>query len=122
MPKKGTGLTRRLARHSRIRGKVSGDARRPRVAVFRSLKHIYVQVIDDGPGVTLVAASSAEAKIGGSANGKSKTEVSALVGALAAQRAVDKGLKSVVFDRGGYKYHGRVQALADAARKGGLSF
>jgi large subunit ribosomal protein L18 len=106
--------------HKRIRQKVSGTEARPRLAVFRSLKHIYAQVIDDAKGNTLVAASSAEKKAaisnGGNVGGAKE------VGKLIAQRAKDKGVTKVVFDRGGYLYHGRVKALADAAREGGLEF
>lgn len=92
------------------------------MAVFRSLNHIYAQVIDDVEGVTLASAGSAESDVRSQSDGKRKADVSELVGALVAQRASEKGVESVVFDRGGYKYHGRVKALADAARKGGLSF
>ena len=117
-----TAYSRRIARHSRVRRNVSGTAERPRLAIFRSLNHIYAQVIDDVEGVTLAAAGSTETDVRTEANGKAKADVSALVGTLVAKRAADKGIDSVVFDRGGYKYHGRVKALADAARKGGLSF
>ncbi len=93
------------------------------MAVFRSLNHIYVQVIDDTRGHTLVAASSLDPDVISQVNGgRPKSEVAALVGSLIAERAVGKGIKSVVFDRGGFKYHGRAKALADAARKGGLIF
>ena len=105
--------------HKRIRRKVAGSTARPRLAVFRSVKHIYAQVIDDTVGHTLVAASSTEkkdVKNGGNVAGAKA------VGKLLAERAKDKGVKSVVFDRGGYLYHGRVKALADAAREGGLEF
>ncbi len=117
-----TAYTRRIARHSRVRRTLSGTQDRPRLAVFRSLNHIYAQIIDDVAGVTLAAAGSAESDVRSQSEGKSKVDVSALVGTLVAQRAAEKGVGSVVFDRGGYKYHGRVKALADAARKGGLSF
>jgi large subunit ribosomal protein L18 len=108
----------RLRVHKRIRTRVSGSEERPRLAVFRSVKHIYAQVIDDTKGHTIAAASSAEknAKNGGNIAG-AKT-----VGKTVAERAKDKGVKSVVFDRGGYLYHGRVKALADAAREAGLQF
>ena len=105
--------------HKRIRRKVAGSTERPRLAVFRSVKHIYAQVIDDTVGHTLAAASSNEKsgiKSGGNVAGAKA------VGKLLAERAKDKGVKSVVFDRGGYLYHGRVKALADAAREGGLEF
>ena len=105
--------------HKRIRRKVAGSTERPRLAVFRSVKHIYAQVIDDTVGHTLAAASSNEKsgiKSGGNVAGAKA------VGKLLAQRAQEKGVKSVVFDRGGYLYHGRVKALAEAAREGGLKF
>ena len=105
--------------HKRIRRKVAGNTARPRLAVFRSVKHIYAQVIDDSVGHTLAAASSNEksgVKSGGNVAGAKA------VGKLLAERAKEKGVKSVVFDRGGYLYHGRVKALADAAREGGLEF
>ena len=117
-----TAYSRRIARHSRVRSNLSGTAERPRLAVFRSLNHIYAQVIDDVEGVTLAAAGSTESDVRTQSNDKRKADVSALVGTLVAQRASEKGVESVVFDRGGYKYHGRVKALAEAARKGGLSF
>ena len=108
----------RMRVHKRIRHRVKGTAERPRLAVFRSLKHIYAQVIDDIKGHTLAAASSAEenGKNGGNVAGAKE------IGKLVADRAKDKGVKSVVFDRGGYHYHGRVKALADAAREAGLQF
>lgn len=105
--------------HKRIRRKVAGSTERPRLAVFRSVKHIYAQVIDDTVGHTLAAASSNEksgVKSGGNVAGAKA------VGKLLAERAKEKGVKSVVFDRGGYLYHGRVKALAEAAREGGLKF
>ncbi len=117
-----TNTSRRLARHKRVRAKVSGTSERPRLAVFRSLNHVYAQVIDDESGVTLAAASSTEHDVRAQSDGKRKSEASTAVGTLVAQRAVEQGIKSVIFDRGGYQYHGRVKALADAARKGGLSF
>lgn len=117
-----TNTSRRLARHKRVRGKVTGTLQRPRLAIFRSLNHIYAQLIDDKDGTTLAAASSTESDVRTQSDGKRKSEASTAVGVLVAQRAVEKGIKSVVFDRGGYQYHGRVRALADAARKGGLSF
>ena len=108
----------RLRIHKRIRRRVKGTDQRPRLAVFRSVKHIYAQVIDDGKGHTVAAASSAEK---GSANG-GNVEGAKAIGALVASRAKEKGIKAVVFDRGGYQYHGRVKALADAARAAGLEF
>ena len=104
--------------HTRIRKKLAGTAARPRLAVFRSIKHIYVQVIDDRTGTTLVSASSAEK---GAANGGNVDGAKA-IGKLVAERAKEKGIASVVFDRGGFLYHGRVKALAEAAREAGLKF
>ncbi len=109
----------RLRRHTRVRGKVSGTAERPRLNVYRSLNHIYAQIIDDVKGVTLVAASSVEKDFG--MNGGNK-EAAKKVGELIAKRAADKGITEVVFDRGGYIYHGRVKELAEGAREGGLKF
>ena len=112
----------RYRRHRRVRQKVSGTDERPRLCVFRSLNHIYAQIINDNQGHTLVAASSRDAEIAGNVNGKNKTDKAGMVGALLAQRAKDKKIKQVVFDRNGCKYHGRIKALAEAARKGGLKF
>ena len=109
-------------RHVRARKRVSGTPQRPRLAVFRSLRHVYAQIIDDTNDNTLAAASSLESQIREARNGKPKKEVSNLVGALIAQRSKEKGITTVVFDRGGYKYHGRISALAGAARDGGLVF
>src|SRR5712691_8799403 len=103
----------------RIRRKLQGTAERPRLAVFRSLKHIYAQVIDDASGTTIVAASSRDKDAG--TKGANQAAAKA-VGALIAKKAKDKGIKRVVFDRGGYLYHGNVKALADAARENGLEF
>ena len=108
-------------RHFRVRKKISGTDVRPRLAVFRSLRHIYAQLIDDLNGVTIVSASSQENDIAID-QPSSKTKLANQVGELIADRAKSKGVKEVVFDRGGYKYHGRVKALAEAARKGGLGF
>ena len=105
--------------HRRIRRKLSGTAERPRLAVFRSVAHIYAQVIDDVQGQTLVSASSVD-KDGKTKGGNVQTATA--IGKLVAERAKEKGIKSVVFDRGGYQYHGRVKALADAARAAGLEF
>lgn len=110
----------RIRRHQRLRKRVSGTHERPRLCVFRSNAHIYAQVINDTEGRTLVAASTTEK--GWSGEGKTKTEEAALVGRLVAERALAAGVTKVVFDRGGYKYHGRVRALAEAAREAGLSF
>jgi large subunit ribosomal protein L18 len=112
----------RKKRHARVRSKISGTADRPRLCVFRSLNHIYVQIIDDVSGCTLVAASSKDADVASKTEGKKKKEIAELVGNLVAQRAASNGIKTVVFDRGGYRYHGRIQTLADAARKAGLEF
>ena len=112
----------RRRRHLRIRRAVAGTAGRPRLSVFRSLTHIYAQVIDDGAGRTLVAASSLDAEVRAEAAKSKKSEVGRMVGRLIAQRAQTKGIRRVVFDRGGYLYHGRVKALAEAAREGGLEF
>ncbi|SJZ91720.1 large subunit ribosomal protein L18 [Pilibacter termitis] len=109
---------KRQKRHMRVRNHVSGTAERPRLNVFRSNKNIYAQVIDDVAGVTLASASALDKEI----SGGTKTEVAAAVGKLVAERATAKGIKVVVFDRGGYLYHGRVAALAEAARENGLEF
>ena len=107
----------RLHRHARVRGKISGTAECPRLNVFRSENHIYAQIIDDVQGVTLVAASSVEKDFG--MNGGNK-EAARKVGRLVAERATEKGITEVVFDRGGYIYHGRVKELSEGAREGGL--
>lgn len=112
----------RLIRHKRMRQKIEGTSVRPRLALFRSLNNIYAQVIDDTQGVTLAAASSLESEIKGGKDSQSKGEVSILVGALLARRAKENGISQVVFDTGGYKYHGRVKAFAEAAREAGLEF
>jgi large subunit ribosomal protein L18 len=112
----------RYKRHRRVRQKVSGNGDRPRLCIFRSLNHIYAQVIDDSQSHTLASASTLDSEIKQGVNGKSKTDRAGMVGQLLAKRAIDKGIKEVAFDRGGYKYHGRVKALADAAREGGLKF
>ncbi len=116
---------RRVARHRRhirVRAKVKGTSSAPRLCVFRSLNHIYAQVIDDSRGHTLAFASTLDAEIESVAVGKKKTAKSGLVGSLVAKRALGKGVNQVAFDRGGYKYHGRVKALAEAARREGLKF
>jgi len=145
MKTKRTVRAARLRRHERVRERVVGTPQRPRLCVFRSLKHIYAQIIDDQGGHTLVAASDLEADFRSRADGKkpakpkskkgasepeatpggegkAKKDVAGLVGGLLAQRALEKGIKMVVFDRGGYRFHGRVKALAEAARKAGLQF
>jgi large subunit ribosomal protein L18 len=111
----------RKIRHERVRRNVHGTADRPRLAVFRSLQHMYAQVIDDEKGHTLAAASSKDVAASGE-KPESKTDSASRVGALIAARAIEHGVKAVVFDRGGFKYHGRIKALADEARKGGLEF
>ena len=124
MGKTNPSYVARKRRQARVRKQVAGVPERPRLNVFRSLNHIYAQVIDDTKGVTLVAASSLDANIRGdeAASGKTKKERAALVGKLVAERALAAGISQVVFDRGGYKYHGRVKALADASREAGLKF
>lgn len=112
----------RARRHARVRAKVAGTPARPRLNVFRSLAHIYAQVIDDETGTTLVSASSLDAELRAEMDGKKKGEQAKLVGQAVATRAQAKGIKAVVFDRGGYLYHGRVKALAEGAREGGLEF
>ena len=112
----------RYRRHRRVRLKVSGTDSRPRLCVFRSLNHIYAQVIDDSQGHTLVYASTLDPEIRDDTKGKSKTGRAELAGLMLAKRAAGKGISQVTFDRGGYKYHGRVKALAEAARQGGLEF
>jgi large subunit ribosomal protein L18 len=113
----------RRRRHRRVRKKIFGTPQRPRLAVFRSSRHIYAQVIDDTIGHTLAAASDLEPAVRAQiSDGMTKTDVARLVGRVVAERARAKGIETVVFDRGGFLYHGRVQALADAAREGGLKF
>ena len=113
MIKKTNSNVSRLARHARVRKKVSGTAELPRLCVFRSLKNIYAQIIDDTAGKTLASASSLDAEL---------KDAAKAVGALVAKRALDAGISEVVFDRGGYVYHGRVAELAEGAREGGLKF
>ena len=122
MARPKTGRVRRMTRHVRVRRRVSGSAERPRLCVFRSLNHVYAQVVDDAKGVTLAAASSLDPEIREQRDGKPKSQISTLVGKLIAQRAKEKGVSTVVFDRGGHKFHGRTKALADAAREEGLVF
>ena len=115
--------SKRRRRHLRIRNKINGDATRPRLAVYRSLNHIYAQVIDDVEGKTIVSASSAmKDAMSRMKNAKGKVDRSQVVGELIAERAKAAGISAVAFDRGGYLYHGRVRALAEGARKGGLEF
>ncbi|HUY10162.1 MAG TPA: 50S ribosomal protein L18 [Candidatus Dormibacteraeota bacterium] len=109
----------RQHRHKRVRSRVTGSGSRPRLCVFRSLRHVYAQVVDDGSGRTLAAASTAERTL--NVKGANRASAAA-VGKVIGERALAAGIKQVVFDRGGYLYHGRVQALADAAREAGLEF
>jgi large subunit ribosomal protein L18 len=122
MQRTKTPRAARVRRHARVRKHVSGSSEKPRLCVYRSLSHIYAQVIDDVAGRTIAAASDVEADVKGQRAGKKKSDVATLVGSLVAQRAREKGVSQVVFDRGGYPFHGRVKALAEAARAGGLQF
>jgi len=121
MVKEGT-YHARIRRHERLRKDLAGTAERPRLAVFRSLSHIYAQIIDDNRGVTLAAASTVEPSLKGDMDDKKKTTQAESVGKAISARAKEAGISQVVFDRGGYRYHGRVKALAEAARAGGLKF
>ncbi|MDO7908334.1 50S ribosomal protein L18 [Paenibacillus sp. JX-17] len=112
----------RVRRHLRVRKKIEGTAARPRLNVFRSSKHIYAQLIDDVAGVTLAAASTMDKELSADIKNGGSVESARKVGELVAKRAKDKGVTAVIFDRGGYLYHGRIQALADAAREAGLEF
>ncbi len=112
----------RVRRHARVRKKIQGAARCPRLSVFRSLHHMYVQVIDDATGQTLTSASTREKEIARGLESLKGVGAAAKVGKAIAERAKDKGITAVIFDRGGYKYHGRIKALADAARGAGLEF
>ena len=112
----------RLRRHARVPRKISGTAETPRMSVFRSLNHIYVQIIDDEKGVTLCSASTMEKSVKTKAEKLTKTEAAKLVGKTVAEKATKLGIETVVFDRGGYLYTGRVQAVADGAREAGLKF
>jgi len=112
----------RQRKHERVRKKISGTPERPRLNVFRSLKHIYAQIIDDTTGTTLVAASTMEQALKDKVTYGGNKQAAREVGKLVAQKALEKGIKKVVFDRGGYLYHGRVKELAEGAREGGLEF
>ena len=112
----------RVKKHARLRNRYSGTAQRPRLAVFRSNNHMYAQIIDDTVGNTLVAASTAEKATKAELEKTNNVDAAAYVGTVIAKRAIEKGIKEVVFDRGGFIYHGKVQALADAAREAGLEF
>ena len=122
MPKDKETRKFRIIRHIRVRRKVQGRPERPRLCVFRSLRHIYAQIIDDTSGHTLTAASSMETGADKGTPVHRKVAASQAVGKLVAERALAKGISLVVFDRGGYKYHGRVKALAEASREAGLKF
>jgi len=121
MTTKTTRATR-YQRHKRVRTHIKGTPNKPRLCVFRSLNHIYAQVIDDTKGHTLVAASSLDPDTRAQMDGKSKSGQAEAVGTAIAKRALSQGITEIAFDRGGYKYHGRVKALAEAARQGGLKF
>jgi len=112
----------RVNRHRRIRNKLSGVATRPRLCVYRSSKNIYAQIIDDVNGTTLVSASTKDKELAGKVSEMTKVEAAKEIGATLAKRAIEKNIKTVVFDRGGYVYHGRVQSLAEGARENGLEF
>ncbi|HFL3608407.1 TPA: 50S ribosomal protein L18 [Clostridioides difficile] len=122
MLKKADKNANRLQRHKRVRRKISGTSQRPRLCVFRSANNIYAQIIDDTKRVTLVAASSLEAEVKSAVNHTGNKEAAKKVGELVAKKAVEKGITEVVFDRGGYLYHGRIQELAESAREAGLKF
>jgi len=115
-------LGNRKARHERIRKKIEGTAARPRLCVRRSLNHIYAQIVDDGSGKSLLQVSSLSPELKSAVEGKNKVETSKEIGKLVAQKAQAVGIKQVVFDRGGYLFHGRIKAVADAAREAGLEF
>jgi large subunit ribosomal protein L18 len=119
---RNSGKTQRVVRHSRVRKKVTGTTKRPRLSVYRSLKNIYAQVIDDESGRTVASASSLEPNVKNDVDDQGKMGLSQSVGQLIAKRAKEIGIETVVFDRGGYKFHGRVKAVADAAREEGLVF
>ena len=122
MSVKNAKIEGRLRRKRSIRKKISGNGARPRLSVFRSSKHIYAQVIDDSTGVTLASASTRSVDLREELSGKKKAEQATLVGQLIAKRCIEKEISQVVFDRNGFIYHGRVRAVADAAREGGLKF
>ena len=122
MLKKADKNANRLQRHKRVRRKITGTTQRPRLCVFRSSNNIYAQIIDDANRVTLTAASSLDAEVKGAVNHGGNKEAAKMVGEMIAKRAIEKGITEVVFDRGGYVYHGRVQVLAEAAREAGLKF
>jgi large subunit ribosomal protein L18 len=119
---RGSKESARRRRHARVRKRVHGTAERPRLNVFRSLRHIHAQVIDDAAGHTMLAASTLDPEIVPQIQGKPKVEQAKVVGETLARRAMEQGIREIVFDRGGYRYHGRVKALAEGARAGGLQF
>ncbi len=122
MIKKANKNANRLQRHKRVRSKITGTTQRPRLCVFRSANNIYAQIIDDSNRVTIVSASTLDAEVKGSANHGGNKDAAKMVGSMIAKKAVEKGITEVVFDRGGYLYHGRVKELAEAAREAGLKF
>ncbi|CEH36128.1 50S ribosomal protein L18 [bioreactor metagenome] len=122
MIKKADKNANRLQRHKRVRRKITGTTQRPRLCVFRSANNIYAQIIDDTNRVTVVSASSLDAEVKGAVNHTGNKEAARKVGEMIAKKAVEKGITEVVFDRGGYLYHGRVQELAEGAREAGLKF
>ena len=122
MLKKADKNANRLQRHKRVRRKITGTTQRPRLCVFRSSNNIYAQIIDDANRVTFTAASSLDAEVKGAVNHGGNKEAAKMVGEMIAKRAIEKGITEVVFDRGGYLYHCRVQVLAEAAREAGLKF
>jgi large subunit ribosomal protein L18 len=122
MKKTATPRAARIRRHVRLRKRVKGTGEKPRLAVFRSLSHIYAQLIDDVSHATIVSASDLDPDLKKKVDGKKKADVATMIGSLVAERAREKGITQVVFDRGGYLFHGRVKALAEAARAGGLEF
>ena len=121
MNRRGSKTIKKI-RHRRVRQKVTGTISRPRLCVFRSLNHVHAQLIDDSRDQTLVSMSTLDSQVKSKADGMEKSKKAGIVGTLLAEEALSKGIKQVVFDRGGYKYHGRVKALAEAARKAGLEF
>ncbi|MCI0777884.1 MAG: 50S ribosomal protein L18 [Chloroflexi bacterium] len=122
MKRSKTAQAARLRRHLRVRKRVYGTGEKPRLCVYRSLTHIYAQVIDDDRGHTIAAASDVDADARGEVKGKRKSDVAKVVGELIGKRAKEQGVSTVVFDRGGYQFHGRVKALATGAREAGLKF
>jgi large subunit ribosomal protein L18 len=121
MNRRGSKAIKKI-RHRRVRQKVTGTISRPRLCVFRSLNHVHAQLIDDSSGQTLVSMSTLDSQVRSKTDGMGKSKKAGIVGTLLAEEALNKGIKQVVFDRGGYRYHGRVKALAQAAREAGLDF